>query len=131
MSKGKDIRLSKKYGLNPSMLNCFFCGECKGIALMGKLPNDAEAPKAVVADYEPCDRCAKEFERGVLLIAVTTTQPDDNRPACVAKGDIEVYPSGNWAVVTEEAARKMFDNPNFKKGMSAFVDAELLENLLP
>ena len=50
------IKISPKYGVNPSLINCFFCGESKGIALMGKLKNDAEAPKECVMDYEPCDK---------------------------------------------------------------------------
>ena len=36
----------------------FWCGKERGeLALLGKLPGDAEAPKNVVLDYEPCDCC--------------------------------------------------------------------------
>lgn len=76
----RSIRLSEKHGVNPSLINCFFCGESKGIALMGRLKGDAEAPRSCVMDYEPCDKCKAMFDQGVLLIGVTTTQPSDGRP---------------------------------------------------
>ena len=77
MSKG-DIHLSTKYGVNPTMPVCDFCGGDTGeIALLGKLtarkaaqmgielepwqktdPNDCEAPRHIPSGtLEPCDKC--------------------------------------------------------------------------
>ncbi len=55
MSAG--IKVSPKHGVNPTIPICFWCGEEKGeIALLGKLPGDAEAPRNMVLDYEPSGR---------------------------------------------------------------------------
>ena len=57
----KDIKISPKYGVNPTIPVCFFCGEPKNeIALMGKMKGDIEAPKNMVLDYEPCEHCKEQ-----------------------------------------------------------------------
>lgn len=117
------ITLSEKHGVNPTMTICFFCGEEKGeIALLGELPEDAEAPKYAVIDYEPCDTCKKQMDKGVVILEVTTDSFKDNRPPIQDK----LYPTGNWAVITEEAAKKMFNTD--KKAL--LVDKELMNAIL-
>ena len=50
---GKGIKVSPKHGLNPTIPICFWCGKERGeVALLGRLPGDAEAPKNVVLDYD-------------------------------------------------------------------------------
>ena len=55
MSKG-DIRLSKKYGVNPSIPICFWCGQEKNeIALLGHIGDgrrgeDLEAPRNILLE---------------------------------------------------------------------------------
>ena len=68
MSKG--IKVSEKYGLNPSICKCFFCGADKGIALLGQIGDrrkheDIEAPRECIMDYEPCDECTNNMKQGV------------------------------------------------------------------
>lgn len=117
------ITLSEKHGVNPTMTICFFCGEEKGeIALLGKLPEDAEAPKYAVIDYEPCDKCKEQMDKGVIILEVTTDSFEDNRPPI----QDNLYPTGNWAVITEEAAKKMFNTD--KKAL--LVDKELMNTIL-
>ena len=128
MSKNS-IRLSEKHGVNPSLLQCFFCGESKGIALMGKLPNDEQAPHQCVMDYEPCDKCIENMNLGVTLIEVTNTQPTDGRPPLKAKDNVEVYPLGRWCVLTTEAVERLF-NHKLKNGAKLFVDSEIMSRLL-
>lgn len=41
------IHLSKKHGVNPSIEICAVCGKGIGVALLGRLKNDAEAPREV------------------------------------------------------------------------------------
>lgn len=123
----RSIRLSEKHGVNPSLINCFFCGESKGIALMGKLKGDAEAPRSCVMDYEPCDKCKAMFDQGVLLIGVTTTQPSDGRPPLTAQGGESVYPTGVHAVITTDAASRLFNiQREWKCGDKLFIDHEML-----
>lgn len=103
---GNSIKISEKYGLNPTIPCCFFCGEQKNeIALLGHLGDyrkgeDIEAPRSIVLDYEPCEDCKKKFSLGVLVIEVTFDQPKDMRPA-ISK-DItgaKAYPTGNYVVM--------------------------------
>lgn len=51
MSKG--IRVSEKHRVNPSITICPICGKETGIALLGKLKGDKEAPMRMLSD--PCD----------------------------------------------------------------------------
>ena len=55
------ITLSPKYGLNPSMEICTWCGKSLGIILYGMLEDDKEAPKEVCLGHL-CEDCIKEFQ---------------------------------------------------------------------
>lgn len=50
---GKGITLSKKHGLNPSITVCPICGKEEGIALLGHIKEDKEAPRYIQGDI--CD----------------------------------------------------------------------------
>ena len=67
----RSISVSKKHGVNPTMLICPICHhETNGLALLGKLPGDAEAPRYSL-DREPCDDCRGVIDAGgVMLIEV-------------------------------------------------------------
>ena len=69
MAKG--ISVSKKHGVNPTMLICPICHhETNGLALLGRLPGDAEAPRYSL-DRELCDDCRGVIDAGgVMLIEV-------------------------------------------------------------
>ena len=71
MSKG--IILSKKHGVNASILYCPVCGKDYGIALLGKLKNDAEAPKRVYGDL--CEDCAKFAKEYVFVLEAKELKP--------------------------------------------------------
>lgn len=89
--------VSKKYGVNPSMQVCFWCGKDTGaIVLLGKLKGDAEAPRRIVTNYDPCDECKKGFAMGITVIEATTTpNHDGQRPMAN-----ETYPTGRLAVIS-------------------------------
>lgn len=102
------IRLSEKHGLNPTIPVCFFCGKPRNeIALMGKLPNDAEAPKNLIIDYEPCDECKEIMSQGVTCIEVTHEAIDERPPI-----QEDLYPTGRWCIITNEAGKRIFDTEN-------------------
>lgn len=86
-----DIKVSNRYGVNPSLDLCLFCGEPKGIALLGKLPNDAEAPRHIVTSDEPCDACKANMELGYTILEVT-------------EGRVL---TGRYVVITMEAAERL------------------------
>ena len=115
------IKLSKKYGVNPTIPVCAFCGKEKNeIALMGhigdgKKGEDFEAPRSVILDYEPCDECKEQWAQGVAIIEVSTIPVCDGQPP-ISKG---AYPTGRVVVVKEEAL-----NGSFKKGDKALMLTE-------
>ena len=77
----KGIRISEKHGLNPTMGVCFYCGKHTGeIALLGRLPDDKEAPKEMILNYSPCEECQKLFTQGVLIVEVTETDATTHQP---------------------------------------------------
>lgn len=119
------IKLSPKHGLNPTIPVCFWCGEERNeVALLGHIGDgrkheDFEAPRHMVIDYEPCEKCRAKMALGVTLIEATS------KPNSVAKVEMQkgIYPTGRYVVIKREAARKMFDNIG---GIDkAFVDTEL------
>jgi len=57
MARKDSVTLSPKYGLNPAMLQCPVCHKDMGIALLGKLKGDVEAPRIMEGDL--CDDCKK------------------------------------------------------------------------
>lgn len=117
MNKG--IPISEKYGVNPTLGVCFWCGRHTGeIALLGKLPKDAEAPKETVLSYEPCEECAKTFNEGVLVIEVdanTNTPPiTDN-----------YSPTGRYVVINAEA----FKDQQHKAGDKCLLTKDEFERM--
>lgn len=69
MSKG--IRLHKEFGLNPTMPVCFWCGEETGeVALMGAHLK-GEAPRTMVVNLDPCEKCAAKWAEGIAIIEAT------------------------------------------------------------
>ena len=105
MSNGKSIKISPKYGVNPTIPVCFFCGEEKNeVALLGRIgkgKEDIEAPRHALLDYEPCEECLKKMATGIALIEVNNTPNSDNQPPIIENA----YPTGNWWVVDEDFVR--------------------------
>ena len=129
----KDIKISPKYGVNPTIPVCFFCGEPKNeIALMGKMKGDIEAPKKMVLDYGPCEHCKAQWDMGVPLIeCVTSSFIDDDRPGISvdpATNEL-LYPTGRHCVVKIEAARRMFNVPDeqIQLGKPILIAKEVME----
>lgn len=120
------IRISPKYGLNPAMTFCFWCGKDTGIAIMGRIDGgkrggDIEAPRRVFGGYEPCDECKEKMRLGTVMIEaggdpITVNQPE------IQKG---LYPTGRWLVITKEAAQRLF-NCNSDR---AFCDRQIFDML--
>ena len=116
------IKLSSKHGVNPCIPICFFCGEQKNeIALLGELPNDAEAPKNLLLDYIPCDSCQSVMDEGVTVIEVDTTPNFDNQPPI----QDDLYPTGRYLVLKVEAANRIFHWNEHKAGGKVLIDKEL------
>ena len=111
------IKLSPKYGVNPTMPICFFCQKEKGeIALLGHIHekdangravrgSDIEAPKYMLLDFEPCDECKAKLDNGVTIISVVPAEQAPKGALQIRKG---VVPTGAYVVVKEEAYKRIF-----------------------
>lgn len=132
MSKGRrnrtgrnSIKLSPKYGVNPTIPLCFWCGEEKNeIAMLGRIGDgrkgeDIEAPKHMVLDYNPCDKCMERMNLGVTCVEVTEIPPHENMPEFVDG----YYPTGRWTVIKSEAAKRIF-NLDVETGKKLLVSEE-------
>lgn len=131
----KSIPISPKHGLNPTIPICFFCGkERSEIALLGKLPNDAEAPRYAIIDYEPCDECKTAMASGITLIG-TTFHPNTQGQPPITNKPQPAYPTGSWVVLREEAVDRIFTEETaatLKTTRKAYVEqAELLKFMPP
>ena len=92
------------------MTTCFYCGEVTGIALLGKLKNDEEAPKYICNSIEPCDKCKEKFKDFVLILE----KPDENS-----------NPTGRWFAVPKEAM-----HPDFRNSPIAFMLSDEFEEMI-
>ena len=120
------VRISPKHGANPTIPICFFCGKEKNeVVLLGKInKEDDEAPRYMVLDYEPCDDCKKDMSLGVTLIGTTTNVSDNRRPIGKNEDGENVYPTGEWIVITREAAHRYF------KGIATEEEIDNVEKIL-
>lgn len=90
------ILLSEKHGLNPSITHCECCGKEIGIALFGKLKDDAEAPKKVAMGL--CDDCQNVVDQDGLIIIEVRDGETGNNP----------YRTGRVTGITKEAKQRIF-----------------------
>lgn len=119
MSDG--IKISKKHGVNPTMVMCAWCGEHKGeIALFGELPGDVEAPKEAIVDYEPCDKCKEQWAQGVVYIEVSE-EPQMPNQLAISEG---LYQTGLLVVVAEDAL-----DDGFVKGDAVLMPTDIFRGL--
>ena len=132
----KSIRISPKYGVNPTIPVCFFCGEAKNeIALMGKVGGkgeDIEMPMHCVLDYEPCDKCKEEMAQGITLIGVAEQPTSENQTPIDANR--RLYPTGKWCVITEECTKRIFDESSSKSLLDSrkgFIAQEVMDMIMP
>lgn len=99
-----NIKLSKEFGLNPSLEVCFLCGEVIDIALFGDSFKDekgrkTEAPKYISDSGLVCDRCISLLDSGDAVFFLE-----------VRNGSSETKPdrTGRMVSVKKEAAIKIF-----------------------
>ena len=116
MARG--ITVSQKHGVNPTMLVCPICHhETGGLALLGKLKEDAEAPRYSL-DSQPCDDCRGVIEAGgVMLIEVkdgsTGSNPERTGYVIGVKAgviDEDAVDERRVGFMTESVMKEMMDD---------------------
>lgn len=129
--KEKGIKLSPKHGVNPCIPICCWCGKEKNeIVLLGKLKDDAEAPRNAVIDYEPCDECQVKFDLGVVFIEVTKNQPNKNVTPIQEQYGIPLYPTFRYSVIKLEAAKRLFRDESLINGSRLLIEDDLYSELV-
>lgn len=123
------IKISPKYGVNPTIPVCFWCGKPKNeIALMGRMKGDIEAPKNMVLDYVPCEECQSHMAMGVAVLEASDHPNTEGQPP-MQKG---VYPTSRFVVVTTECADRVFSAyAPWSEGKKVFVDSAVFSHFLP
>lgn len=104
MSRSKNIKLHKEYGLNPTMCTCFYCGEETGeIALLGAA-YEGEAPSHMCTSLEPCDKCKEKYKDYVLIVEVGSRENETptGRYFAIKKELVNVPNKGIMLMHTEE-----------------------------
>lgn len=99
------LRLSPRHGVNPMVTLCPLCRKPSGIALMGYIRDDAEAPfEGLVGGITdpPCADCAGLMKYGVILVSVRDGAKPPNPQL-----------TGGFAVVTEAYVRRVFRPAEF------------------
>ena len=109
------IELSPKYGLNPTIKMCFYCGEESGeIAIMGRIrekgangkpvkDSDIEAPRQMLLDYQPCEKCKEKLKDKFLIYR---TEPAEGRLPVFARDRIATAYVG----IPKEKAKEFLDD---------------------
>lgn len=82
------LRLSKKYGLNPSLLICPICGKDVGVALLGA--NGGKKAPYQMTSMELCDDCKQKIKESNTFI-LSAKQTSDG-----------IKPTGAYAIVPNE-----------------------------
>jgi hypothetical protein len=113
----KNIRLHKEYGLNPTLPVCIICGEETGeIAMLGA-GYKGEAPKHMVLDVKPCEKCYQKYlKRGTLLVEAEQ------------EADGTKQPTGKVTVIRDEAFKQVF-NQEIPEHKIIFVEVGILKML--
>ena len=96
------VRISKEYGVNPSVDTCFICGKETSVILFGTSYKDkngktAEAPRNVCTG-QLCDDCQKVIDKGGIFFIAVKDGESGNNP----------YRTGPIAALKEEAVQRMF-----------------------
>ena len=82
--------ISKKHGVNPAMMLCPICGGDSGLALLGRLKNDAKAPRRMVGN--PCDQCIEFMKKGIIVVSCKDGEPDTRTgKLIVMKDDADLF----------------------------------------
>jgi len=115
----KSLRLHPKYGANPTMPTCMFCGKERGdIALLGN-NYKGEAPKNMVVDDEPCDECKQVMEKAFMLIEVRDGESGANP-----------YRTGYIVGIALDRAKEIFPDLFEDHHRCCFIEQSVLKKVL-
>lgn len=103
---GKGVTLSKKHGVNPSIIVCPICGKETGIALLGKLKRDEEAPMRMLSD--PCDDCVSKLGNDKICILAVNEQVYGTKAIIIERSALNIPVKGYMTLMKENEFDKVF-----------------------
>ena len=113
-----DLRISKEFGVNPSVRHCMCCGSEIDLVLFGtsykdpKTGKTAQAPSKIYGGL--CDKCQSVVDQGGMMII--EIRDGEKAP--------DPYRTGRVVGITKEAKERSFpeykDNPIIYMEQSAF-----------
>lgn len=115
--------------INTNTQSCFFCNN----------NTDSEHKDLLniyTKNYEPCDNCKNKMAQGITLIVVQTQPVYINQVPIehLVNTDINLYPTGDYIVITENTITKMVIPGALKdriiKNKKAFIKKEMLTQIL-
>lgn len=129
----KPLKLHPEFGLNPTIALCFFCQEEKNEIVMLGAACPERAPKNMLLDYQPCEKCRAHMAKGITLVeAQREPLMEDQRPM-VVQGQ-KAYPTGNWVVVHEESVRRNFQPADLAEAVikcrKALIDKAVFDEII-
>ena len=101
----KNIRLSEKHGVNPSITVCPICGKETGIALLGKLKGDEEAPRKIIGDL--CDDCISKLGNDKIYILTIDDQGYGTK-SIIKRSALNIPVKGYITLMKENEFDKVF-----------------------
>lgn len=104
MSKG--IRVSEKHGVNPSITICPICGKETGIALLGKLKGDEEAPRKIIGDL--CDDCISKLSNDKIYILAINDQGYGTKAIIIERSALNIPVKDYMILMKENEFDKVF-----------------------
>ena len=102
----KNIRLSEKHGVNPSITICPICGKETGIALLGKLKGDKEAPMRMLSD--PCDDCISKLGNDKIYILAIDDQGYGTKGIIIKRSALNIPVKDYMTFMKENEFDKVF-----------------------
>lgn len=102
----KSIRLSEKHGVNPSITICPVCGKDTGIAILGRLKGDEEAPRKIIGDL--CDDCISKLGNDKIYILAINDQGYSTKGIIIERSALNVSIKGYMTFMKENEFDKVF-----------------------
>ena len=114
-----DIKLSPKYGLNPTMTVCYWCGEpTNDIAFLGQIDKeDSQAPKYALLNYDFCEKCKKKTKTRITIIGIDKYRFCENQPPITQINGVDYYPYKAFIVVNKKFINKYIEDETLRKNV--------------
>ena len=100
------IRVCEIHGVNPSFTFCPFCGLETGIALLGKLKGDKEAPRKIIGDL--CDDCISKLGNDKIYILAINDQGYGTKAIIIERSALNIPVKGYMTLMKENEFDKVF-----------------------